>query len=502
MIRVLREARRNMSTTTAKILSQRTHNVPGRITVTEYSFEVPHNYNNPASRPLKLFARAARRRDQPNSSTPAPTPVPQFTLISPPENPGSSSTKSSKPTAPKPELPWLVYLQGGPGFECSAPQSFYWMQTVLERGYQVLCLDQRGTGLSSPLTPSTLGLRGDDDLQAQYLKQFRADNIVRDCEAIRRALLGHLPAEQAKWSVMGQSFGGFCAVTYLSFAPEGLREVFIFGGLPPLVDGPDEVYRRQYLKVISRNEAYYRKFPEDVARVRNIVRWLQKNGDTTVRDTTGVGHMTARRFLQLGLEFGFHGGLDNIHDIVLKCQSDLDFVGHLTRPTVAKIESSQPFDYHLIYSILHEPIYCHGSASNWSAHRIQAEYGEQFQIPRYEDRSASTKPVFFTGEMIYPWMFDDYSELARVKKQAEALADTEDWPALYDTAQLAKNTVPVYAAVYMEDMYVDFALSMETASKIKGTKTFVTNAMYHDAVRSRMEDVTKAVFALRDDDID
>ncbi len=34
--------------------------------------------------------------------------------------------------------------------------------------------------------------------------------------------------------------------------------------------------------------------------------------------------------------------------------------GHLTRATLGAIESAVPFDNHLIYAILHEPIYCQG----------------------------------------------------------------------------------------------------------------------------------------------
>ena len=45
---------------------------------------------------------------------------------------------------------------------------------------------------------------------------FRADSIVRDCEAIRSCLTADYPMDRRKWSVIGQSFGGFCAVTYLS----------------------------------------------------------------------------------------------------------------------------------------------------------------------------------------------------------------------------------------------------------------------------------------------
>lgn len=51
-------------------------------------------------------------------------------------------------------------------------------------------------------------------------------------------------------------------------------------------------------------------------------------------------------------------------------------------------------------------------------------------------------------------------------------------------------------------MYVDFDFARETARTIKGAKTFVTNMMYHDALRSQTEEVFKNLFALRDDSID
>ena len=83
-------------------------------------------------------------------------------------------------------------------------------------------LDQRGTGRSSPI--GTLpGLTGRE--QAQRLVHYRADAIVRDAEHIRR----ELGIEQ--WSLLGQSFGGLCVMSYLSMAPEGLREAFVTGGL-------------------------------------------------------------------------------------------------------------------------------------------------------------------------------------------------------------------------------------------------------------------------------
>lgn len=190
------------------------------------------------------------------------------------------------------------------------------------------------------------------------------------------------------------------------------------------------------------------------------------------------------------------GGLDAVHEIMLRASYDIENFGHLTRGSLSAIDRAMPFDDAVIYAILHEPIYCQGEAPKWSAHRVISEYPE-FDLDSTEDR-----PIYFTGEMIYPWMFEDYSELRKVEDVANRVAADNDWPELYDTAQLAKNEVPVYAASYVEDMYVDFDLSMDTAKKIKGCKVFTTNVMFHDAIRSRMDDVVKQAFALRDDVID
>jgi hypothetical protein len=96
-------------------------------------------------------------------------------------------------------------------------------QIILDKGYQMLYLDQRGMGFSSTITADTLALQGSAQKQADYLKLFRADSIIKDCEAIREVLTNDYPTELKKWSIMGQSYGGFCAMTYLSNSPESLR---------------------------------------------------------------------------------------------------------------------------------------------------------------------------------------------------------------------------------------------------------------------------------------
>jgi hypothetical protein len=153
------------------------------------------------------------------------------------------------------------------------------------------------------------------------------------------------------------------------------------------------------------------------------------------------------RFLQLGLTFGASGGYESIHEIVVHAAQDLEILGKLSFTTLNSIEKMQSFDSNVIYAILHEAIYCQGAASKWSAERVRMS--DKFQ-PDF-DWSGDSR-VNFTGETIHPFMFDDYSQLAHLKKAAHILADFEDWDKLYDVEQLKRNNVPVAGVSYFEDM--------------------------------------------------
>lgn len=163
---------------------QTAHRLPGIIT-TDHEFSVPLDYTQQTGDQIRIFARevvAVGKQDA--------------------------------------DLPWLLFLQGGPGFPSPRPeQSSGWIKRAVE-DYRVLLLDQRGTGRSTPLTHQTLTRFSSARAQADYLKHFRADAIVHDAEHIRRQVLG----TDSPWSVLGQSFGGFCLTHYLSVAPNSLRE--------------------------------------------------------------------------------------------------------------------------------------------------------------------------------------------------------------------------------------------------------------------------------------
>ena len=195
------------------------------------------------------------------------------------------------------DLPWLLFLQGGPGFGAQRPEGREsWLDRALH-DFRVLLLDQRGTGRSCAASRQTLTRLG-PQAQADYLTHFRADSIVLDAELIRRELTDE------PWSVLGQSFGGMCTVTYLSFAPHGIREAFITGGLPGLTATADDIYRHTYRTVAAKNAAHYERYPQDVDQARRVAEYLAEHD---VRRPDGAP-LPVAAFQSAGAMLGQSGG--------------------------------------------------------------------------------------------------------------------------------------------------------------------------------------------------
>jgi pimeloyl-ACP methyl ester carboxylesterase len=364
------------------------------------------------------------------------------------------------------DLPWLVFLQGGPGMGGPRPAGRdSWLDRALQ-DYRVLLLDQRGTGRSSPANRRTLAGLGTPRAQADYLTHFRADAIVADAELIRRQVTGGQP-----WSVLGQSFGGFCTVSYLSRAPDGVREAFITGGLPGLQTSADDVYRVTYQAVAAKNLAHYERYPQDVEQASRVARHLA----TAAVRLPGGAALTVAAFQSLGRMLGSSTGSHALHYLL-----EDPFAGReLNDDFLYRTESHLTFAAGPLYALLHEACYGQGGATRWAAERIRQEFPEfSSAVPLQGDN-----PVLFTGEMIYPWMFETDPVLLPLAEAAEILAHLDSWPPLYDPAQLQANEVPAAAAIYFDDMYVPQEFSVQTARAIRGLKPWVTNEYEHDGLR-------------------
>ena len=358
------------------------------------------------------------------------------------------------------DRPWLLFLQGGPGGKSPRPTDPGGWLGHAARTHRVLLLDQRGTGRSTPFT--ALSARGmtQADLVA-YLRHFRADSIVADAELIRARLIGGAP-----WDTLGQSYGGFVTLTYLSRAPEGLRTCYVTGGLPSVGATADDVYARTYPLVAMKNAAYYRRYPDDIVAVRRLADHLDAH-DVRLPDGD---RLAGRRLRTLGLNFGMGDGYERVHWILERAWDGEDLTdgfryevmaatGHIDGPLFALQEYTygQP-----------------GRATRWAAQRA---------LERHPAFAADARPLLFTGEMMYRWMFEEIAALRPFAEAADRLAEIDDWSPLYDPARLAANEVPVVAAVYFDDMYVAADTQLRTAAEVGKTRVWVTNEYEHDGLR-------------------
>ncbi|MFG3052330.1 alpha/beta fold hydrolase [Kitasatospora sp. NPDC048239] len=402
------------------------HRLPG-LAVTDHAFTVPLDHADPGGVTIEVFAR-----------------------------------ELADPVRAGRQLPWLLYLQGGPGGKSPRPvNTGGWLDHALKT-HRVLLLDQRGTGRSTPVTARAAAGLGPAHRLADHLALHRADSIVADAELIRRQLCGDRP-----WETLGQSYGGFVTLSYLSFAPAGLRACYITGGLPGLDATADDVYAATYPRVRERLTSHYLRHPGDRPLLRHLADLLDRH---PVHLPDG-DRLTARRLRTLGLMLGMGDGSARLHWLL---DEALGADGAPTATFLQQVMQLTSFTDNPLFAVLQESIYGRGAtATGWAAERALAAH------PAFAE---DADPLMLTGEMIYPWMFREVAGLRPFAEAADLLAARTDWPELYDPARLAANRVPVAAAVYHDDMYVDAGLSLRTARAVGSLRAWVTNEWEHDGV--------------------
>ncbi|CAH6922602.1 Proline iminopeptidase [Vibrio chagasii] len=375
------------------------------------------------------------------------------------------------------ELPWLIYFQGGPGFPSPRVSGESgWMKRALQN-YRVLLLDQRGTGNSTVISHETLAHLSPEQ-QAEYLTHFRADNIVRDAEAIREQF------GVKQWSTIGQSFGGFCTLSYLSLFPKSLQRCYVTGGIPSIEREADDVYRATYKRVEDKNRAFFAQFPQAQAMCREISDYLLNN---EVKLPNGQV-FTVEQFQLIGINLGAGEANLPMYFTLESAFVEVNGKKQLSYSFLNQMQQEQGYLTNPIYAILHESIYCQGTASNWSAHRVREQY------PHFNYQSGSE--FWFTGEMVYPWMFDQLETLKPLREAANILAEKSDWGTLYNAEQLGKNTVPMACAVYADDMYVELDYSRETLANIPNSKAWITNEYEHNGLRADGERIVDKLMTM------
>ncbi|WP_291278422.1 alpha/beta fold hydrolase [Galactobacter sp.] len=412
-----------------------------------HHFEVPLVHAEPSRGSLRVFARTARA-----------------------DEPGAE------------RRPWLVFLQGGPGMAALRPDggASGWLATLLPH-FQVVLLDQRGTGLSSPIDARSIAAVGNLDAQVEYLSHFRAPDIVADAEAVRQGL------GIESWSTLGQSYGGFITLSYLSFAPEHLDRSLITAGLGSMSGDATDVYRATYRRIGEREDEFFAWHPEDeerLAEVYDVVRSRRAAG-APERLADG-GEVTETTVAHLGMMLGGNTRVQGLHHALEEAVVTIAGERRLSAAFLSTLAAQ--FD-HLaspLYWLLQESIYSEGAATDWAADRVRRE-----DFPQYVPDAERPRLL---GEHAVPQDFDEVPSLRPVRDLAHALHATTQWGPLYDREQLARNCVPVAAAVYTPDIYVDRELSLTTAAQVSGLQVWESPDYHHDGIRDDPDTILPQLF--------
>ena len=416
------------------------------------------------------------------------------------------------------DLPLLVFLQGGPGGagpRLNSPSSDGWVEEAI-RHFRVILPDQRGTGRSSrvdahtmariaaahegegaialggglPATGTANGASIAAQAQAAYLKKFLADSIVRDFEHLRRTEFGG-----KQWVTLGQSYGGFLTLTYLSLFPQGVIASFTTGGIPHVPADATEVYEHTFPRMARKTAQFYERYPQDVERVAVVADRLPSAGELALADGCWVAQsgcevpllpngdpLTVERLQCLGSDFGMKPSFERVHwildDAFLAGDGSANVDSPLSDEFLDKVmnaTSSRP-----LYWPLQEFIYANGELDEpicWAGQRVREAHPE-FGVGQ--------RPVNFTGEVMFPWMFEQETALHSFKPAMDVLMEETRFGRIYDAEQLARNEVPLQAAVYFDDMYVDSGMQLDTLSRVGNSHYWTTNEFEHDGLHGSL----------------
>lgn len=407
------------------------------------------------------------------------------------------------------DLPLLVFLQGGPGGEgprLTSPTSDGWVAEAIKH-FRVVLPDQRGTGRSSRVSGQTMarlaaacgageesgscagagtkvgtevaaGCAANNETaaraQADFLKRFLARSIIYDFEYLRLVAFGGKP-----WTTLGQSYGGFLTLTYLSLFPTSVTASFTCGGIPHVPARAAEVYAHTFPRMAAKTQLYYARYPEDAARVAAVADRVAA-GDVTLPDGSPL---TVERLQLLGSDFGMKPSFERMHWLFDHAFEEGDGSAPAGDPAGCALSDGFLMSVlertstaaNPLYWTLQEFIYADGATEpiRWAAEHEKASRAAF---------GTGERPLLFTGEACFPWMFAQMPELKPFEAAVNLLMEDEEFDQIYDPVRLAANEVPLQAAVYFDDMYVDSGLQLDTLSRVGASHAWVTNEFEHDGL--------------------
>ena len=268
---------------------------------------------------------------------------------------------------------------------------------------------------------------------------------------IRRQLAGPRPSAGAS---SGESYGGFCAaqlpVDATGWFARGVRH----GGLPPLEATADDYHRADYPEVQRKSHKLFDRYPDDLSAVQLASSSACIGDEVTLPPAEAAA---VRRFQQLGFMLGFDDGME----ISTICSNRV-LRRNPRRRAVLRVSPRT----RELPTVRDQPDLRGAPRDVLHAARGVALVGARIRAEFPETEWAPGRPPSFTGEMIYPWMFDDYPGAAAAARSRAIGSPTATWPVLYDACAACAQRGPGAAVIYAEDMYVPRGHSEATAAAI------------------------------------
>ena len=206
--------------------------------------------------------------------------------------------------SPKPDP--LVLLAGGPGQSASTLGPFAMQLAEIRRTRDIVLIDQRGTGRSSPLdcpafAPDEHAEFDIDPVPKSLLcawqlaerrvdaSQYTTNAFVADLDAVREAL-GY-----RRWNLWGGSYGSRAAQEYLRRYPEHVRSVVLDGVAPPSMRISFDVWRTRddaldgVIAACRASPACSKAHPDPASTLHDIRRGVEGGKTIVLRDPrTGI----------------------------------------------------------------------------------------------------------------------------------------------------------------------------------------------------------------------
>ena len=155
----------------------------------------------------------------------------------------------------------------------------------------------------------------------------------------------------------------------------------------------------------ARNAEYFGRYPEDRAAVTRIARHLR---DTEEFLPDGE-RLTVERFQMVGSFLGGNTRVDALHHLLEDAFVGTPAGDRLSDAFLDQVRGLVSRSANPLYALMHESIYGQGESTDWAAWRVLQDFPEF---------SPEAPEPLLTGEMVYPWYFEQDPALRPLRNVA------------------------------------------------------------------------------------